>query len=73
LADGYTSDYSGTGISFVVDGYTDSATVTNTGVTQFNGATGNISYYSFGSISDGYNVATADQANDSILFVPDLV
>lgn len=61
---------SGTGISFVVDGYTDSATVTNTGVTQFNGATGNISYYSFGSISDGYNVATADQANDSILFVP---
>ena len=61
---------SGTGISFVVDGYTDSATVTNTGVTQFNGATGNISYYSFGSISDGYNIATADQANDSILFVP---
>jgi len=60
---------SGTGISFVVDGYTDSATVTNTGVTQFNGATGNISYNSFGTIFDGYNTATADQANDTITFI----
>ncbi len=60
----------GTGIGVLVNGPADSMTISNTGVTQFNGATGNISYNSFGSISDGYNIATADQANDSILFVP---
>jgi hypothetical protein len=84
----------GTGISVVVDGYTDSLTISNTGVrqnvagtgisvssgtgnvtinntgvTQFNGATGNISYNSFGTIFDGYNTATADQANDTITFI----
>jgi hypothetical protein len=61
---------SGTGISAIVNGPGDNINISNTGVTQFNGGTGNISYYSFGSISDGYNIATADQANDSILFIP---
>jgi hypothetical protein len=62
--------FSGTGISAIVNGLGDNINISNTGVTQFNGGTGNISYYSFGTISDGYNVATADQANDSILFIP---
>ena len=59
----------GSGISAVVDGYTDSITITNTGVTSFNTFTGPISYNSFGRISDGYNTAIADLALDTINFV----
>lgn len=59
----------GSGISAVVDGYTDSITITNTGVTSFNTFAGPISYNSFGRISDGYNTAIADLALDTINFV----
>jgi len=59
----------GVGISVLVDGYTDSLTISNTGVRQFNGAAGNISYNSFGTITDGYNTAIADAGNDTVTFV----
>lgn len=59
----------GAGISVLVDGYTDSLTISNTGVRQFNGAAGNISYNSFGTITDGYNTAVADAGNDTVTFV----
>ena len=64
---GVRQNIAGTGIS--VSSGTGNVTINNTGVTQFNGATGNISYNSFGTIFDGYNTATADQANDTITFI----
>jgi len=61
---------SGAGISIAVNSNADSATFTNTGVTQFNNLTGNVSYNSFGTMSDGNNTAIADQPNDTFLFLP---
>jgi len=84
----------GAGVSFVVDGYTDSATLTNTGVTQinqgsgitvsgqtgnvtvtndgvrtFNGAKGTVLYNAYANISDGYNIASANQATDTFTLI----
>ena len=78
-ADGYTavadqaSDtltiVSGLGISSTINPGADSLTIANTGVRQFNGASGNILYNSFGTITDGYNTAVADLANDTVTFI----
>jgi hypothetical protein len=79
-ADGYTAVadqgadtltiVSGPGINATVNPAADSLTIANTGVRSFNGAAGVVTYNAFGTISDGYVTATADQANDTILFIP---
>lgn len=78
IVDGYTDsvtiantgvrqNIAGTGI--LVSGQTGNVTITNDGVTSFNGSAGSINYYSFGTITDGYNSAVADQANDTFTMI----
>jgi hypothetical protein len=59
----------GPGVGILVDAPTDTVTISNTGVRQFNGASGNISYNSFGTITDGSNIAVADLPNDTVTFI----
>jgi hypothetical protein len=61
--------FSGPGINATINSATDTLTIANSGVTSFNGSSGSINYYSFGTITDGYNSAVADQANDTFTMI----
>ena len=60
----------GTGISFADGGAGSTLTVTNSGVTSFNGATGAITNYAFGTIAvSGHSNVVADTGSDTLTIV----